>query len=94
MCFNIMIWCVIGVDSSADAGWPLPTAPAQELCLVLRYTGGENRHGPTTLYCHFVFAIWLSYLFCEEFFPCCSDSLLKCTQDKGSFGGQQWLGPL
>lgn len=73
---TVMIWCLIGVDSSADAVWPFPTVIAQELCLVLRHARGKNRHGSTTLYCHFVFAIWLSYPFCEEFFPHCSDSLL------------------
>lgn len=56
MCFHSYGLCVIGVDSCAEAGWTLPTVIAQELCLVLRHRGGENRDGPTTLYCRFVLA--------------------------------------
>lgn len=30
----VMVWCAIGVDGCAHAGWTLPTVGAEEVCPV------------------------------------------------------------
>ena len=65
----VTVCCVMGVGSSAEAGWTLPTVVSQEPCPVGCTLGVEIGLGWLPFTAILCLTLLLSYSFCEDLFP-------------------------
>lgn len=67
--WTVMVCCVMGVGSSAEAGWTLPTVVSQEPCPVGCTLGVEIGLGWLPFTAILCLTLLLSYSFCEDLLP-------------------------